>query len=128
VENEKAIETRILKYLNSGTIPNVFAFKIQTTGIFDPKTRRFRTIKNPFLWKGTSDVFCVCSGHLIAFEIKRPKPNKTYPNKDQKEFLKQIEKAGGHGFVVRCVEEVKTIMEELCLDLNDDKKTPVKKC
>tara|TARA_R100000656_G_C3940553_1_gene126642 strand:+ start:428 stop:814 length:387 start_codon:yes stop_codon:yes gene_type:complete len=128
MELEKTIETKILQFLND--IPNAFAFKIQTTGIFDPKTRRFRKIVNPFIWKGTSDVFCCFNSRMICFEIKRPKPNKTYATKEQKEFLAHIEESGGYGFVVRSVDEVKEIMGNLCLEILEDKETETqaKKC
>jgi penicillin-binding protein-related factor A (putative recombinase) len=93
---------------------------VNTTGIFDPKTRRFRKIVNPFIWKGTSDVICVYYGYLIAFEIKRPAPNKTYATKEQKAFLERIEEAGGYGYVVRSVEEAKAIMEQVCSDFVEE--------
>ena len=121
MEKEKSIETKVLTYLNS--IPGAFAFKVNTTGIFDPKTRRFRKIVNPFIWKGTSDVLCVYYGYLIAFEIKRPKPNKTYASKDQKAFLERIEDAGGYGYVVRSAEEAQSIMEQVCLDFSEEEES-----
>tara|TARA_Y100001938_G_C7884079_1_gene326458 strand:- start:231 stop:638 length:408 start_codon:yes stop_codon:yes gene_type:complete len=112
--SEKQIESEILRYLN--TITNCFAFKINTGGIFDPKTKRFRKIVNPHLYKGTSDIICCYEGGLIAFEVKKPKPNKTYASKDQKLFLDKIESAKGAGYVVRSVAEVTKIMEEKCLN------------
>lgn len=68
---EKQLETSILEYLN--TLPGVFAFKVQTTGIFDPTRKVFRTIKNKHLHRGTSDILGLKDGKFFAIEVKLPK-------------------------------------------------------
>ena len=105
---EKKIETSILDWLNLQ--PECFAFKINTGGIFDPKSRRFRKNSNPHCHNGTSDIIGSWRGKMLAIEVKREKSvygPKTYPSREQKEFLTRIEQAGGIAFVARSLEEVK---------------------
>ena len=114
---EKKIETSILDWLNLQ--PDCFAFKINTGGIFDPKSRRFRKNSNPHCHNGTSDILGAWRGRMLAIEVKREKSvygPRTYPSKEQKEFLTNIQKAGGIAFVARSLEEVKI---NLRLDIFD---------
>lgn len=105
---EKKIETSILDWLNLQ--PDCFAFKINTVGIFDPRKRCFRKNTNPHLHNGTSDILGAWQGRMLAIEVKREKSvygPKTYPSKEQKEFLTNVQRAGGIAFVARSLEEVK---------------------
>lgn len=118
--NEKQIETDILNFLNS--VPNVFAFKVNTVGTFDPRKRVFRTNKNPHLHNGTSDIIGCAWGKCFAMEVKKPKPSKTYPSKNQKLFIEKINSALGHGCVVRSVDEAREQLK--LISLEDLKGTP----
>lgn len=96
---EKQIETDILKWLNFQK--GVFAFKINTTGIYDPTRNVFRTITNPFIHKGCSDILGIARHQMIAIEVKTPealeklqrKPTPHYLR--QLAFLQEIRKQGG---------------------------------
>jgi len=57
-----------------------------------------------FCKKGVADILgCLDDGAWLAIEVKKPK---SYPTKDQREFLTQIRKRGGVAFVARSLEEV----------------------
>lgn len=106
-ESEKKIETAILDWLNAQ--PGCFAFKVNTGGIFDPRTRRFRKNANPHCHNGTSDILGVWRGRMMAIEVKRPKTlygPKTYPSALQKYFIERIRDSGGIGFVARSLQDV----------------------
>ena len=92
---EKHLETEILDYL--ATIKGVFAFKINTTGIYDPKRKVFRKNSNPHCHNGTADILGTCNGVFFAIEVKWGR-NKASDN--QKIFLKRVESAGGKAIVV----------------------------
>lgn len=109
---EKQIETSILEWLNLQ--PDCFAFKINTGGIYDPRTRAFRKNSNPHCHNGTSDILGAWRGRLLAIEVKRDKSDhgpKTYPTKEQKIFLQKIQDAGGIGFVARSLKDVENIFK-----------------
>lgn len=111
-ELEKKIETSILDWLNLQ--PECFAFKINTVGIFDPKTRRFRKNSNPHIHNGTSDILGSWHGRMLAIEVKRDKSDygpKTYPSQEQKLFIDRIQRTGGIAFVAR---SLKDVQDHLC--------------
>lgn len=105
---EKELETSILDYLN--TLPGVFAFKVQTTGIYDPVRHIMRTIKNKHLHKGTSDIIGVKEGKFFAIEVKLPKK---IPTDDQKVFLAKVNEVNGTGIYVNSYAEVVQFIKEL---------------
>ena len=112
--NEKQIETSILDYLNS--LRGCFSFKIHTGGIYDPKTKRLRTLANKHQHKGTSEIVGIHKGKFFAMEVKRPKTeisSKTYATKDQKLFIKRIIDNGGAAGVVRSVRDAVLFLENL---------------
>jgi penicillin-binding protein-related factor A (putative recombinase) len=109
---EKQIESSILDYLN--TLVGCFAFKINTGGIFDPSTRRMRTITNKHQHKGTSDIIGVYKGRFFAIEVKRPKTDyntKTYPSKDQKIFIQRVIDNGGVSGIARSIDDVIVLLK-----------------
>jgi hypothetical protein len=81
----------------------IFAWKNQTQGTFDPRAKRFRKFNG---LKGVSDILGILpDGTFLAIEVKRAKP-KTYPTKDQKEFIKNITISGGVAFVARSIDDI----------------------
>jgi penicillin-binding protein-related factor A (putative recombinase) len=76
---EKQIESQILEWLNLQ--PGVFAFKVNTTGLWDAKRKIFRTIKNPYIHKGTSDIIGIKNGKFFAIEVKTIKELNRIKNK-----------------------------------------------
>ena len=90
---EKLIENSILDNLN--IIPECFAFKVNTTGVYDPRKRVFRKNNNPHIHNGTSDILGTYKGRFFAIEVKA---GYAKPSDKQKLFLKRIEQNGGIAF------------------------------
>jgi len=109
---EKEIETGILDYLRD--VPNSFFWKNQSVGIFDPKKRVFRKNRNPHAINGVSDILGLLAGRMIAIEVKKPKPSKSYPSKDQKDFIAKVNSVGGAACVARSIEDVQEFLEIIC--------------
>jgi len=91
--------------------PETFAWKINTTGIFDKERQAFRT-KGGFDLKGVADVLGLRSSIFFAMEIKRPSTrNKTTIH--QKAFIAKIKKMGGRAGVVTSLDEAKAMIEDI---------------
>jgi penicillin-binding protein-related factor A (putative recombinase) len=104
-KSEKSIEHEILHYLNR--LPGCFAWKVNTTGIFDGQV--YRKAMSPFILKGVSDVIGVYAGRLIAFEVKT---DTGQPSKEQLAFIAKVQKCGGVGGVVRSIQDVRRVLIE----------------
>lgn len=103
--NANGVTKAILTYLNAS---GFFAWRNNTTGIYDTKKKIFR--KNHGL-NGVSDILGIHkkSGLFIAIEVKAGK-DKVSP--EQEHFLKQIEKFGGYALVAREIKDVIEYLEE----------------
>ena len=75
--------------------------------------RYLKTVPNCFCWKehggmygtaGIPDVIACIGGRFFAFEVKTEKGKAT---------LRKIQKCGGNAAIVRSVEEVKRMLEEI---------------
>lgn len=97
---EKRIETQILNFLRMN---DIYAWKNESTGVYDPVRKVFRTNHNPFKIKGTSDILGIYHGTFLAIEVKTAK---TYPTADQKLFMENIRERGGIAFVARSIDDV----------------------
>lgn len=104
---EKQIESQILEWLNYQ--PGVMAFKINTTGIYDPKRQVFRRILNPFIHLGTSDILGLCNGTFFCIEVKTPKRLRQVTD-EQWRFLEQVKSRGGYGIVASSLNEVEAFI------------------
>lgn len=104
---EKQIESQILTWLNHQ--PGVFAFKINTVGIWDPTKKLFRRNKNPHVHKGTSDIMGLKNGQFFAIEVKTSTTIKK-PSPEQISFLGTITKQGGKGIFACCLNDVIAFM------------------
>jgi len=105
-ELEKQIEKSILQYLN--TILGAFAWKNQTTGIFDPKKKVFRSNKNSI--KGVSDIICIYRKQVIFIEVK----SKTGRlSEHQKIFINRCNSLGVRAFVARSIQDVVEQLKEV---------------
>ena len=114
---EKQIENQILTYLRN---KKIFAWKAQTTGIFDPKKRIFRKSNNPHHINGVSDILGIFEGRFLAIEVKRPYVSKKtlhvkhrtqeelekLASEDQLFFLDTINKREGIAFLADSIEVV----------------------
>lgn len=100
---EKAIENQILHYLYK---KNIFAWKNQSTGVFDPIKRIYRKSNNPFHIKGVSDILGILpDGRFLAIEVKSATGR---ASEEQKHFLWQINAKGGKAFLARSIEDVES--------------------
>ena len=106
---EKSIENSILKYLNF--LPNCFAWKNNSVGIFDPIRKVYRKPKSPYLINGVSDIVGIYNGKPLFLEVKRTKaPSSVSP--DQIKFLKRTKELGAISGVVTSVDDVKLLLSE----------------
>ena len=103
---EKMIENQILSWLK---VKGIWATKIKTVGTYDQKLGRFRT-PSPWYRRGVADILCCYNGRFIGLEVKTPIGRLSM---HQKEFLRDIQAAGGVAAVVRCVEDVEIIFRGL---------------
>jgi hypothetical protein len=106
---EKPIENAILEYLKQ---IGIFAWKNQSTGMWDPTKKLYRKSWNKNHINGVSDILGILpDGRFLAIEVKTPKPNKTYPSKNQREFIERITHSGGMAIVARCVGDVSDALD-----------------
>lgn len=96
---EKDITSKILKYLKS----QEYCFCFKEHG------GRFGTA-------GIPDIICCYNGRFIAFEVKTEKGKTT---ELQKSVIRKINAACGLAAVVRSVEDVKLIIDEIERDVGD---------
>jgi len=99
---ENDIQNTIIEYLR---YKNIYVWRNNSIGVYDPVRKTFRKTSK---WSisGVSDIIGIYKGIFLAIEVKREHP-KTYPTKQQKEFIQQIENEGGIAFVARSIEDVK---------------------
>lgn len=101
---EKEVENLILEYLWS---KGIYAWKNQSTGVYDPTKKVFRKSKSKFQINGVSDILGILDGgRLLAIEVKKPVKNSRTPERlyniasdDQKKFIDCINSSGGLAFV-----------------------------
>lgn len=104
--SEKQIENQSLSWLKARRI---FAFKVKSVGTFDPVQKRFRT-PSPWYRKGCPDILCCYRGSMVGLEIKTKKGKLS---QNQKIFHADLKEAGGKVFVVRDVDELEGIFNDL---------------
>ena len=77
------------------------AWRNNTTGVWDPTTKRMRTFQG---LKGVADILAVLpGGRFLAVEVKAGKDK---PSADQRAFLEGVQRNGGLALVVRDVREL----------------------
>ncbi len=95
---ESAIVKAVLDYLR---LRGIFAWRNNTTGIFDPTRKVFRTFHG---LKGVSDVLGLLDGgRLLAVEVKRPGGK---VSAEQAEFIDAVNRRGGLAFVATGIGDV----------------------
>ena len=108
--NEKQIETQILAWLN--LLPDTFAFKINTVGVYDSARKIYRKNQNKFVIRGTADILGINKGRFLAIEVKTPITLKrwlrspTESDLRQRGFLQAIAERGGIAGCVGSLDEV----------------------
>jgi len=119
---EKQIENQILAYLG---IKKIFAFKNQSTGIFDPSKGSFRKLSQ-YQIRGSADILGCVGGLMLCVEVKKPtiskKTGQIIPrtqeelakkaSPEQIEFINKIKDLGGIAFFADSLDVVK---EQLAL-------------
>ena len=106
--SEKAIETVILLYLNH--LPECFAWKNNSVGVFDSKKGTYRKSKGQYNINGVSDVLGIYRGRMLAVEVKRKhnSPRTT----EQEDFINHIIKHGGIAGFCHSIECVQQLLKE----------------
>jgi penicillin-binding protein-related factor A (putative recombinase) len=102
IMSEKDLENRILDWLNS--LDKCFAFKINTTGVYDPKKKVFRKNNGKHLHNGTSDIIGEIDGRFFAIEVKY---GYNKPSENQIKFIERIKDNGGVSFWTNDFEKCK---------------------
>lgn len=104
---EKDIENLILKYLN--ILPGTFAWKNNTTGVYDEKRGCYRRQQNKWAINGVSDILGIRHGRLLAIEVKTPSGKVT---QEQQQFIDRVNKEGGIAGVARSIADARAILAE----------------
>lgn len=114
---EKQIENQALTYLRN---KRIFAWKVQSVGIYDPTKGAFRRKPSGHI-NGVSDcIGCLPDGRILAIEFKKPYVSKktgmiSYRTQEQLEklarpeqveFINKIKALGGVAFYADSVEIV----------------------
>lgn len=97
--SEKQIENEIINYLKSRRI---FAWKVQTVGIYDQKIGGYRKAGANYM-RGVADIIGIYNGRLLAIEVKS-RIGKL--SELQKIFLQRVREEGGIAMVARSIEDV----------------------
>jgi hypothetical protein len=99
---ENELQKAILTLLSYHQIKH---WRINTTGLFDPRTQTFR----PSLSKGVSDIVGILpDGRFLAIEVKT-KTGKV--SQEQQVFLDAIRENNGVAIVARSIEDVAHVLE-----------------
>lgn len=122
---EKHIEKACCEYLE---YRGCFPCKIESTGVFDPKSRRFRSVTNPYKRKGISDVMFFWKGKVWFMEVKTPDKlkyiikhwdrleKKEVPSKEREsnqiQYLHSVRKKEQVGIFVCSLDRLKILMEQ----------------
>jgi hypothetical protein len=103
---EKIIQKQILQFLSAY---GIFVFRINTTGVFDPKRKVFRSLSG-FSMKGVADILGILpGGRFLAIEVKTLKGKQSL---DQQHFEDLVVKAGGVYVLARSVNDVRFLVNE----------------
>jgi penicillin-binding protein-related factor A (putative recombinase) len=97
---EGAVKNQILSYLKS---KQIFAFPVDSVGIFDPVKKIYRKKHSQYHLNGVSDILGLYEGKFLAIEVKS-KTGKLSP--EQFSFISEINSRGGLAFMARSVEDV----------------------
>jgi len=105
--NENSITNAILTYLNCQ--PNTFAWRNNTTGIYDSRKKCYRSRTGKYNIKGVADILGITNdGRFIAIEVKRPGGR---ASREQQYYLSRIKALGGIAGIATSVIEAKELLE-----------------
>lgn len=101
---------------------DVFTWKVNSVGIYDPSIQKFRANKNKHIINGVSDIIGLFYtgevGILIAIEVKT-KSGKL--SSGQSDFLSKVERLGGRSCVARSIKDVKDFIDSLREEFDNGK-------
>lgn len=117
-ETEKQIELRALQVLNLQS--EVFCWKNESTGIYDPSKRVFRRNNNPFKIKGVPDILGWWRNIFFGIEMKTPE-NKNGATPEQRAWLTKANRAGHYATVCISDEECLSFLSRM---KSGDRKDP----
>lgn len=101
---ETDVQASIIQYLN---FRGIFAWRNNTIGVWDAKRKRYRT--NPHTMKGVSDIIGILeNGKFLAIECKSETGTLS---REQKDFIDNINRHGGHAICARSVEDVRQFLD-----------------
>ena len=106
--SEKTIEKQILIWLRAQGYK--CSTKIDSTGIYDERKGLFRMASGTFKRKGVSDIYVLHKGKSIWIEVKS---HKGRLSDNQKEWLNDVNAAGGIGIVARSIDDVAIVFKTL---------------
>lgn len=84
-----------------------YAWRNNTTGIYDPNKRAFRSAAKT----GISDILCCWNGRFIGIELKVSKGDRLRP--EQQGFILNVQHVGGVVIVVKTFDDFLTQWNEL---------------
>lgn len=99
--SEKYIENAILDWL---AMNDIFAWKVQTVGIYDAKIKGYRKVSKRYM-TGVADILGIYKGRPLAIEVKSAKG---ILSPHQKIFLRRFMDSGGIAILARSVSDVET--------------------
>jgi len=97
---ELALRRRICCWLKS---IGAMVFVHDSVGLWDPRKKCFRRNVDPYRRKGVSDILGIWKGKFLAVEVKI---KGRYATPEQKQFIEDVNKAGGIGLVAYSLEMV----------------------
>jgi len=83
------VTTAILKFINS--LPHSFAMRVNTMGVYDPRLKRYRTIRDKHSL-GRGDIIACLNGWYVEVEVKTGHDKQS---ERQKEHQEMVERCGG---------------------------------
>lgn len=96
-----ALVKACLEYLH---LRGIFAWRVNNTPIYDEKRKRFRAMNSI---KGVPDIIGILRGQWLGVECKS---GKAVLSKDQREFRRRVEEAGGLYIVARSVADLEGVI------------------
>jgi penicillin-binding protein-related factor A (putative recombinase) len=97
---EGRVKNNILAWLR---VKRIFAFPVDSVGIFDPIKKVYRKRHSEFHIKGVSDILGIYKGKPLAIEVKSKTGSLT---QEQKVFLGLFNELGGIGICARSIDDV----------------------
>ena len=86
----------------------IFVFRINTTGVYDAKRKKFRTLHG-FSMKGVADILGMMpDGRFLAIEVKTKAGVQSF---EQKHFEECVKKNNGIYILARSIDDVRFLVE-----------------